>query len=182
MRGFRHGYKYTIKMADLSKIDLYFDRFDDDFDLIVPNVVAETAAEYYKANFRDEQWEGVPWQPLNPSYAAKKTKGRGRILVREGKLINSIRPSEATVERVTISAGGPRVPYARPHNEGLRITGVAKVRSYTNANFFGSGRPRKIRAHTRRFDFRMPKRQFMGPSQAANQLIRARLIAAFEAR
>ncbi len=169
-------------MSDLSKIDVFFDRFDDDFDAIVPNVVAETATEFYKANFADEQWEGVPWEPLNPRYAANKTKGKGRILVREGILFNSIRPSVTSAEKVTISAGGPKVPYARPHNEGLRITGVAKVKSYTNTNFFGKGISQKIKAHDRKIDFQMPKRQFMGPNKTANELIRARLIAAFKSR
>lgn len=169
-------------MSDLGKIDLYFDRFDDDFDTIVPTVIAETATEYYKANFADEQWEGVPWQPLNAAYAAKKTKGAGRILVREGVLINSIRPSSVSAERITISAGGPKTPYARAHNEGLRIKGVAKVKGYTNTNHFGRGKAVKIAAHDRNIDFTMPRRQFMGPSKTANQLIRARLLAAFKSR
>lgn len=169
-------------MADLSKIDVYFDRFDESFDAIVPNIVAETATEFYKSKFATQEWEGVPWQPLNAKYAARKTKGRGRVLFREGLLLKSIRPSHVGRDRVTISAGNARVPYARAHNEGLHITGVRKVRSYTNRNFMGRGKKVQIPAHTRSVDYRMPKRQYMGHSAQMNELIRARLIAAFNAR
>ncbi|MDO6808096.1 phage virion morphogenesis protein [Zobellia galactanivorans] len=167
-------------MADLNKIDLYFDRFHSDFDNIVPNIVAETATEFFKNRFVEQEWEGVPWQPLNPAYAAKKTKGRGRILTREGKLVNSIRPSLVSVEKVTISAGNSNVPYARVHNEGLHIKGVRKIRGYTNKNFMGKGKPKKIRAHSRSVDYTMPQRQYMGRSAMLNQLMRARLIAALK--
>jgi phage gpG-like protein len=168
-------------MATAQRINLYFDRFNARFDQLVPNIVAETAVEFYGQRFIEQNWEGAPWQPLSAKYAAKKTKGRGRILTRTAALQRSIRPSTVSANRVTVSAGGRNIPYARVHNEGQQITGVRKVRTYTNTNFMGSGRRVQIPAHTRTVNYRMPQRRFMGPSRTLNKLIRARLIAAFNA-
>lgn len=161
------------------RINLYFDRFNERFNKVVPNVIAETAVEFYTSKFRTQEWEGIPWQPLSPLYAKNKGAGRGRILTKTGLLQRSIRPSEVSDRRVTISAGGSKIPYARVHNEGLRVQGIRSVRSYTNTNFMGSGRKVQIPAHKRRVDYTMPRRQFMGPSRTLNGLIRARLVAAF---
>lgn len=91
----------------------------------------------------------------------------------------SIKPAVVSAERVVISAGSPKVKYARAHNEGLRIKGVANVRSYMNSNFMGKKKKVQIPAHTRSFDFKLPRRQFMGHSKYLNQAIMERLTKAF---
>lgn len=169
-------------MSNIQRINTGFDRFDNDFRAIVPTIVAETANEYFRDRFRQENWDGVPWQPLSPEYASKKTRGRGRILVRDGILLNSIRPTTVTPNRVVITAGNSRTPYARAHNEGLTISGIQQVKSFTNRNFMGKGKPVKIRAHQRRVNFRMPKRQFIGRSPYLNAVIRERLNLAWNQR
>lgn len=162
-------------------INNFFGEFDAYFLGIVPNVIAETATEYFQERFRAQDWDGVPWQPLNPKYAAKKTQGRGRILTKTATLARSIRPTTVSAKKVTITAGNSRTPYARAHNEGLRINTVANIKPYTNTNFMGKGKRVPIPAHTRKIDFRMPKRQYMGRSVFLNQQIKARLIAAWNA-
>lgn len=169
-------------MSNIERINTGFARFDDNFRTVVPNIVAETANEYFRDRFKQENWDGVPWKPLTPKYAAKKTRGRGRILVRDGILLNSIRPTTVTPNRVVITAGDSRTPYARIHNEGLRINGVQKVRGYTNSNFMGKGKPVKIRPHQRTVNFIMPKRQFIGRSPFLNAIIKERLTRAWNAR
>jgi len=96
-------------------------------------------------------------------------------LTRTGQLSASIRPSVTTAARVVISAGSSSVPYARAHNEGMRIQGVAKVSGFTNRNFMGKGKPVQIKAHTRKINFQMPRRQFMGPSRYLNARLIERL-------
>lgn len=160
------------------QINLYFDRFNRRFDSIVPNVIAETATEFFKEKFTTQEWDGVPWPALSPAYAAKKTAGRGRVLTRTGLLANSIRPVIVTANRIVIGAGNSKVGYAKVHNEGMRITGVRKVRSYTNNNFMGKGKRVQIRAHTRTVNYAMPKRQFMGNSIYLNQRVKTRLVGA----
>lgn len=166
-------------MNNKQKINDWFSRFEHRFESAVPNIIAETATEYFKERFSEQEWDGVPWKPLNTKYARKKTRGRGRILTRTGALMNSIRPSVVDPERIVISAGTSKVPYARVHNEGMRIQSVQSIKGYTNTNFMGTGKKVKIKPHKRRMNFFMPKRQFMGHSKYLNQRIITRLTKAF---
>ncbi|NJB36379.1 phage virion morphogenesis protein [Croceivirga sp. JEA036] len=170
-----------MKSKNQKKIDGFFAQFDQRFVAAIPNIVAETATEYFKQRFTEENWDNVPWPSLNPKYAQKKTAGRGRILTRNGFLVNSIRPSTVSLKRVVITAGNSKVPYARIHNEGLRVSGVRSVRSYTNSNFMGKGRAVTIKAHNRQVNYQMPQRRFMGRSAFLNQAIKNRLAAAYKA-
>ena len=157
----------------------WFSKFDQRMEVGVPNIVAETSVEFFRERFKSEEWDKVPWPNLEPKYAAKKTRGKGRILTRSGILQASIRPAEVNPQRVVISAGNRKAPYARVHNEGLRVKGIAKVKSYTNRNFMGKGKPQKIKAHTRNYDIQHKRRQFMGHSKYLNQAIIERLTKAF---
>src|SRR5690606_33732499 len=136
------------KLKYEQQINAWFNKFEHRFNSAVPNIVAETAVEFFQDTFKKQAWDNVPWQPLSPKYAVKKNRGRGRILTASGILQRSIRPSMVKPERVRISAGNSKVPYARIHNEGLTVKGTAKVRPFTNRNFMGKGKPVKIKAHT----------------------------------
>ena len=167
-------------MADYrQQINIWFEGFDQRMNEAIPNVIAETATEFFKERFNTEEWDGKPWQALQPKYAAKKGRGRGRIMTASGALQRSIKPSEVKPNRVVISAGNTTVPYARIHNEGLSVKGSAKVRAYTNRNFMGKGQPMKISAHTRNINYTMPQRQFMGNSQFLNNALVDRLTTEF---
>lgn len=164
------------------QLNNWFSKFEHRFDTAVPVIVSETATEFFKERFDKQEWDGVPWEQLNPKYAAKKTRGNGRILTRTGNLQASIRPTQVNAKRVVISAGNAKVPYARIHNEGLRVRGVQNVRGYTNTNFMGKGKRVQIKAHTRNVDYKMPKRQFAGNSKYLNQAIINRLTAFYNNR
>ena len=166
-------------MNSQERLNAWFANFDHRMETAVPNIVAETATEFFQDKFKTEEWDGIPWQPLGTKYAAKKTRGKGSILTKTGQLRNSIRPSEVNAGRVVISAGSTKVPYARVHNEGLRVSGIANVRPYTNSNFMGRGRAVQIKSHTRKFNFQMPRRRYMGPSKFLNEDIIERLTKAF---
>ena len=161
------------------KLNAWFQKFEHSMEVGVPHIVAETATEFFKERFHKEEWDQKPWPALDPKYAASKTRGKGRILTATGNLQASIRPAQVNSERVIISAGSANVRYARAHNEGLRIKGIAKVRGYTNRNFMGKGKPRKIKAHTRNYDMQFKRRQFMGHSKYLNRAIIRRLTKAF---
>jgi phage gpG-like protein len=152
------------------KIEVWFDRFDKRFNDVAP-IVAETSVEYFKERFIQKNWEGVPWAPFKNK---KREPSKGSLMMRTNNLFSSIRPSVVTAEKVIISAGSGKVPYARVHNEGLRVRGVQYVRPYTHPNMFGKGR-RQVKWHARKVDFKMPKRQFMGNSATLNGLIMDRI-------
>lgn len=156
------------------KINLWFDRFDERFQAL-PELIGETATEHFKENFARQQWEGSPWP--------KRKDSKPHPLMRKsGNLFSSISYTTTAPNRVLVSAGRKiKVPYARVHNEGLRVRGVQNVRPYTHPNLFGKGR-RQVRSFTRRVDFKMPRRQFIGPSATLNTIIINRLKAAYNAK
>lgn len=162
-----------------AKINKWFANFEHRFNTAVPNIIAETAVEFFQDTFKKQAWDGVPWQPLSVKYSAKKTRGKGRILRSSGAMQSTIRPSIVSANRVRITAGNAQVPYARVHNEGLQVTGSYKVRSFVNSNFMGKGKSVQIKQHTRSVNYKMPRRQFMGHSQYLNQLLITKLTKAF---
>ena len=163
-------------------INKWFTYFHHRMETEVPEIVAETATEFFKETFVKQSWDGVPWQALSPKWAAKKTRGKGRILRESGNLEASVKPSTITADKVVISAGNEKVPYARVHNEGLRLRGVRYVRAYHNSNFMGKGKRIQIQSSTRKVDFKMPKRQFMGHSHLLNTALKEKLIKAFNTK
>lgn len=167
-----------MKRDAQQQLNRWFERFEKRMDERVPAIVAETATEFFQDSFERQSWNNVPWPALNPKYAARKTRGAGRILIRTVALLNSIRPTTVNANKVVISAGNSLVQYARVHNEGLQVRGIRNVRPFVNTNFMGTGRRVQIKAHTRRVNFVMPRRQFMGQSLLLNRAIITRLKAA----
>lgn len=181
--------------SNSDKINLWFDRFDQKFAGFA-GVIAETAVEFYRERFEQQNWEGQPWQPLNPAYAKRKKRGSGRILTATGILAGSIWPSEVSVSRVKISAGGSKAPYAKIHNEGGTIQKAARSETFVRNRYnrgpkskaFGgmglynkgttAGRGLTFKAHS----ITMPKRQFMGPSPTLNSRILERLRAFYNSK
>lgn len=161
------------------KLNDWFSKFEHRLDVRVPDIVAETATEFFQDRFKSQEWDGVPWPALNPKYAAKKTRGKGQILTQTSALRGSITPTQVNSQRVVISAGSSQVPYARVHNEGLRVRGIRNVRSYQNKNFMGKGKQVQIKPHTRKVDYKMKRRQFMGPSPRLNRAVMDTLLKEF---
>lgn len=161
--------------ANSQKLEQWFARFEHRMDTRVPHVISSTAIEYYKERFTAKNWDGKAW----PQYGARRKLAgksvreprRGSLMMRSNNLFASIRESVNTPQRVRISAGSGKVPYARIHNEGSYMT--QRVGTYTNNNFMGKGKPVSIKAHSRSMN--MPKRQYMGHSAVLNQRIINRL-------
>lgn len=160
------------KMSDFdSKLYAFFNKLDDRMQNHFPNMLAETAVESFKENFKTKSFDGAPWKAYgNP----KREPKRGSLMMRTNALFGSIKPSHVSASLVTISAGGSRVPYAKIHNEGGRVSGTRNIGSYTNRNFMGKGKAVQIRAHTRKVDFTMPKRQYMGKSLTLLETVKNR--------
>lgn len=137
-----------MKFAELSS---YFDHLADNIMADVPDIVAETAVEYYKETFSKKGFDGQGWPP------AKVPKRTGSLLVESGALVNSIRPSVIEPHRVVISAGDDKVTYAQAHNEG--VNGPVTIPAHTRRTKKG---PVNVKQHSR--NVRLPKRQFMGAS------------------
>lgn len=126
-----------------------------------PDIVAETATEYFKETFTQKAFDGNPWAPGKP-------KRRGSLLIDSGALLGSIHPSVISPQRVVIEAGNAKVTYAKVHNEGF--DGQVAVPAHTRTTKTGEV---PVRAHTR--TMHAIQRQFMGNSTELNQRIHDRL-------
>lgn len=168
-------------MASFNDLNRYFDRLDKDFlSGVVPHIIAEKATEFYKNRFTVKaDINGKSWPP------AKNPPSRGSLMVRSGNLMASIRPSVINSNRVVISSGSARVPYAKIHNEGgeVNIPVTKEMRKFAWAMNYKTGDERwKGLALTRKSVIRvsMPKRQFMGHSKTLNQIILNSIKTAFK--
>lgn len=130
-------------------------------------IIGVLAVQHFKKSFRDEGFTDdvlVKWTP-----SRRKAKGRGAYasrptLTQSGALADSI-DYRTDLNKVYV---GTSKPYARVHNEGLRITGLQIVRAHSRR----MGRKTvSVRAHKRNVNFKMPKRQFMGRSKVLTQKI-----------
>lgn len=125
-------------------------------------IVAYTAAEYYRDSFSRKAFDGNPWVPGRP-------KASGSLLIASGALANSIHPAIITRQLILISAGNANVPYAQVHNEGY--SGPISVGEHRRR--MASGKDTTVKAHTRQV--RIPQRQFMGESEELNEEIYQRI-------
>lgn len=118
-------------------------------------------------NFSKERFVQKNWIDRNrEAWTPRKRPARGSILVRSGRLKRSIRKVSQGNYYVYI---GTDVPYAKIHNEGGRIDRTVSVKAFTRR-----GRQRgtqNVRAHSRRMNIGMPKRQFLGESALLNRRI-----------
>jgi len=131
----------------------------------LPNRVATTAVNFSKQRFVKQNWQDTeeePWKGRSRSRKGGSKRQRGAVLVDSGRLKKSIRVIDASKERVVI---GTDVPYAQMHNDGLEAPVSVKVHTRRSRK----GKSFTVKAHTR--NVKMPKRQFLGESQAlANQI------------
>lgn len=65
-------------------------------------------------------------------------------------------------ENATRIQFGTHVPYARVHNEGLRVRAVQNVRAHHRTR---KGNRHQVKAHTRRMDVKYKQRKFIGESK-----------------
>ena len=147
---------------NIKELDRYLQSLPDRIIPEAAEIVAETATEYYRETFRKKAFDGNPWAP------ARVQKRTGSLLIDSGAMMNSIRASTVTPEKVVISAGNEKVDYARVHNEGYSgpVTVPAHTRRTKNGNV-------SVRQHTRNVS--IPRRQFLGDSAELNDRIHEKI-------
>lgn len=159
-----------------------------------PVMLGNDAVNFFLDSFKYQAWRGAngweSWKPrkVNSKWGkTKRNKGRA-LLVDTGKLRRSIRIVEAHFMQVTI---GTDVPYARAHNEGVRLGEIQNVKGYwrkqnrTERVRIGKSDRYKdkrvydrnvwVGQHTRRINQNIPRRQFMGDSPYLTRQLNRRL-------
>lgn len=166
--------------------------------LYAPGMLANDAVNFFLDRFREQGWLGTGFQPWRQRKAVtkwggttKRNSGRA-ILIDSGRLRRSIRATSIMNGEIKI---GSDVPYAKAHNEGMRLGLIQQVGQFERKRFGQAivkkktlkkrsnitwGKVQtgtiKVKAHTRRVNMRIPQRQFMGDSQ----VLRAKLIRRLE--
>lgn len=148
----------------------------------LPRIVGKRAADFYRDSFRKQGFTDTglqPWKPAKRTVNARTTGGRyGTLLSARKELHNSIHFISG-VGRVTIRSDKP---YSQIHNEGgtVNVPVTPDMRKFAWAQHYKEvGKkskdftPWKGLALTPKKELRIniPKRQFMGKSEALNTII-----------
>ncbi len=151
----------------------------------LPGTAAVIAVRFFKERFREQAW----LDSTKDKWQARKRQERGKrnnrgILMDTGRLKRSIRKGPVNHERAIIYAGGTGIKYARIHNEGGRVSGSFTVKQHNRKQFERNRKGRKetvkahkVKAHTRKVNFTMPKRQFIGASRTLDKRLQLKLTA-----
>lgn len=130
-------------------------------------------------NFSKERFEKKDWHDDVPQLWKETKKKRGSTLVASGRLRRSIRKVRVTASQVTI---GTDAPYARAHNDGIKISGTERVRSFRRRSHRRKAHTRKgkrikatqvkeytVKPYSRKYKRKFVKRQFIGQSRELNR-------------
>lgn len=145
----------------------------------LPVVLGNTALNFALDNFRNQGFLNHTlqrWPNRKPTWKKDTRPGRN-LLIDTGRLRRAGRIVYLTPESVTL---GWDVPYAKAHNDGLRIGLIQTVKAHTRGKFYhdevsapGARKAKytatrvgdtSVNAHTRRINQNIPRRQFIGDS------------------
>lgn len=129
----------------------------------VPIIIGNEVVNFALDNFKKQGFLGNSFQPWakrkNPTRWGTVPPRNGRaILVDAGHLRRSIRITTVTQDAVGV---GSDIPYAKTHNEGLRIGQIQTVSSFQRKGKKGT---HTVKSHTRKVNVNIPQRQFLGDS------------------
>lgn len=144
----------------------------------MPTKLGNVAVNFYRDSFRRQGFIKTSavekWKEKKQSWDRKRSRGKGSLLVKTGRMRRAIRITGKGRAWVMI---GNDTPYAKAHNEGATINQVItitpKMRRFFWAMFYESGDVRwKYMALKRdpiRRTVNIPQRQFMGLSDFLNR-------------
>ncbi len=148
----------------------------------LPDWAGREAVNFYKDSWRRQGYINAnfeKWAARKESKWGKKSKRKAKsraVLVQSGQLRRSIRykVSGNTINIFT------DVPYAQVHNEGQNIAVTQTVEAHTRKAHKRAGKRVKettVRTHSRKMNFKMPKRQFMDiPGQRISPFLEKRFV------
>ena len=175
-------------MKNQESITIHFKGKREYFSKRVPAIVSEEAITYAKDRFSMNQknYDGKAWPAWSKRY---KPKGGSLLVGKTAALVNSIQEKEATAERVIVTAGNSKVPYAQIHNQGGTITRAARSETFSRNRYSRGKKKGSFKRGTtagKGFTFKqttitMPKRQFLGFGRELKTQMTNRLVNDFNA-
>lgn len=136
-----------------------------------PRIVGVEAKNFFKNSFNKQGFEDVGVEPWEKRATEDKNRRQRRaILVKSARLKKSLQYKATGRGKVYVYSAD--VPYAKIHNEGGVINGTQSVRKHTRTI---RGKRTSVKAHQRKVNITIPKRQFMGNSKTLNLRIEKEL-------
>lgn len=147
---------------------------------IAPTLLGGEGLNFFLDSFKNEGWLGdggmEKWPARKKNGKWGKTPRPNRaLLVDSGRLRRSVRVVRSSEMEVV---WGSDAPYARAHNEGVRLGIIQQVKPYNRRNK-KTGKTSPVKAHTRRINQNIPKRQFMGASDYLTKRFQRTITAEF---
>ena len=147
--------------------------------LRLPAIAGNEVVNFALDNWKRQAWLGdtaEPWKPRkNPTKWGQTPKRNGRaILIDSGRLRRSVRVIRTTPDMAVV---GTDVPYARAHNEGVRLGVIQTVTPFQRK--MKTGKTVNVKGHIRRINQNIPRRQFLGNSQYLTNKLRRAAMAEF---
>lgn len=149
----------------------------------LPNLAATEAVNFTKERFRAQNWVDtttIPWKKRKRPKKRSRSDNRA-ILVKSGRLRRSPRKKVATRDYAIIAID---VPYAQIHNDGGKVKGTVNVKTHDRKSHRRRRNDRTetvaahtVNAHSRRVNFKVPQRRFIGQSAVLNTRIQRVLTA-----
>lgn len=131
----------------------------------MPTQIGNAYLNFFLDRFDEQGWrDGGTLQKWKARSNRDKKLQKRALLVQSGRLRRSIR-MKPVGNRIVFSSDAP---YAKIHNEGGTVKARVSVRSHVRRR---RGRTEKVSSHARNVNTKMPKRQFMGRSAFAEQII-----------
>jgi phage gpG-like protein len=143
----------------------------------IPPQVGYIASVFFKERFDEGAWLDTTKEAWKPRKRRRPggIKRRQKLLVDTGRLKRSIRKISATPTQVVV---GTDIPYASIHNEGGTINKNVLVKTHTRKASTRTRNGRRyniaehtVKAHQRRMNTTIPKRQFIGNSYTLERRI-----------
>lgn len=128
-------------------------------------VIGNEVVNFSKDNFRMQGFTDTafdPWKARSDNSWGKKNDEGRAILHKSGTLERSIHVISHNEYEVVVGSSA-EVPYAQAHNEGFEGQVTQNVKSFTRKTIKGVS---TVKAHTRTIHQHIPKREFLGKSEA----------------
>lgn len=114
--------------------------------------------EWFDNSFHNQGFTDASFKAWDKRKEPDKRPG-GAVLIDTTFLKKSLSVLEETENKISF---GTHVPYASVHNFGERVRAIQNVRGFHRTK---DGKRQQVKPHTRKIDFKMPQRQFIGESQ-----------------
>lgn len=149
----------------------------------LPKLMGDEVVRFSRTRFQAQAWTDKSAKKWEPRKNPKKGRGRS-ILVKSGRLRNSVRILQADFNQIVV---GSSLPYAQAHNDGFKGTvqvsahkrdTTAKTKVYDTRSMNIKTRKHKsktvrvrtgsttVKSHSRKVN--LPQRQFLGHSSLLN--------------